>query len=282
MREFEFVSPDNKAEVLRLLAEDDDTRVIAGGTGLINLMRQHLASPARLVSLHKVDGLRDIAWSSDRVEIGALARLIDIEGNAGVAEKLPVLRQALHEVASPRIRSMATLGGALAHADPNQDLPVALMALDATVLAESSDGSQQYPIAEFLTDYYETALASGELVTGARIDVPSPTSRFGYKKFTPQSVEDYACVGVCIRLDVASDGSIADSRVVLGSVGPTIFRAADAENILAGKTLTAQLAAEAAEAAMAATDPVDDARGSAAYKRDMTGVWVRRLLAGMA
>lgn len=279
MENFTLESPTTKSEVLALLADaDEDTRLIAGGTGLINLVKQRLAHPERLISLHKTTGLASVSTSSDAIEIGALTRLIDLEHDDAIASKVPVLGEALAEIASPRIRSMATIGGAVSHADPNQDLPTALIALDAIVIAESADGSRDIPIAEFYIDYYETALETNEMVTGIKIPVPGNASRFAYKKFTPGSREDYACVGVCVRLDIDDDGTINDSRIVLGSVAPTIRRVAEAEALIHGKKITEALATEAGELARKATDPVDDTRGSAAYKTRMAGVWVKRCL----
>lgn len=282
MQNFELIAPATRQEVLQLLADaDEDTRLIAGGTGLLNLVKQRLASPERLVSLHKVTDLSGIECTANDVTIGALERLWDIEQHTEVAAALPVLRQVLHEVASPRIRGTATIGGALAHADPNQDTPLALLALDAVVIAESAEGTTEISIADFYRDYFETALTPAHLITALRIPRPSPESRFSYKKFTPGSKEDYACVNVCIRLDMGKDGTCRDARVVLGSLGATVFRAGEAEELLRGRNITPDLAAEAARLAAAATDPVDDARGTADYKREMAEVWVRRLVSAM-
>lgn len=283
MRDIELLAPTSRQEVLSLLSgADEDTRLIAGGTGLINLIKQRLASPERLVSLHRVTDLSGITWAEDSVTLGALEHLLDLELDATLREKVPVLHQVLAEVASPRIRSMATLGGALGQADPNQDLPVVLMALDASVIAESATATQEIPIREFFKDYYETALAPDQLVTALRIPLPAPGSLFHYRKFTPGSLEDYACVGVCVRIDIDSTGKCEDARIVLGSVAPTIFRSHTAEQMLAGKTITPELAEAVAIAAAKDTDPMDDARGSARYKKRMARVWVKRSLLALA
>jgi len=279
MRDFQLDSPVDKPQTLQLLAAaDDDTRLLAGGTGLLNLLKQRLASPGRLISLHRVTDLGGITLDGTTVTIGALERLIDIGEHPLIGERLPVLRDTLAEVASPRIRMMATLGGAVAHGDPNQDTPVALMALDAIVVAESRDGVTELPIAGFYRDYYETRLSPDQLVTAVRIPGDWHSSRFSHKKFTPGSREDYACVGVCVRLDFDDRNRCTDSRIVLGSVGPTVFRSRAAEELLAGKAITENLARQAAQIAANETDPVDDTRGSADYKRRMAGVWVRRCL----
>lgn len=279
MQAFDLVSPSSRQEAIELLAgADEGTRVIAGGTGLINLIKQRLAGPERLVSLHRVTDLGDITWQDDHVEIGALQTLYDLQQDAQVRAHIPILQKILSEVASPRIRSMATLGGACGHADPNQDTPLALLALDATVIVESAKGKVEVPIDAFYIDYYETALTPDQLITAVRIPLPAATSRFIAKKFMPGSLEDYACVNVCIKLDLDADSTCRDARVVLGSVGPTVFRARKAEASLVGRKVDAAAAAEAAKAAADATDPVDDARGSAGYKRRMAEVWVRRCI----
>lgn len=276
MDQFELSSPATRSEVLALIEDGDEgTRLLAGGTGLINLMKQRLAGPERLVSLHRVTDLGGIRHAEQAILIGALERLIDLEQHPDIRSNFPVLANALSEVASPRIRSMATIGGAMAHADPSQDTPLALMALDAVAIVESSTASREIPVDELYVDYYETRVGPNELITAVRLPLSKPGSRFAYKKFTPGSLEDYACVSVCIRLDL--DGDVCtDLRIVLGGVGPTIFRATEAEALLRGKIVSDALIADAASAAMAATDPVDDTRGSAGYKRKMTGVWVKR------
>lgn len=279
MRDIELLAPETRAEVLGLLADaDEETRLLAGGTGLLNLIKQRLASPERLISLHKVDDLGGIDWSDEGVTIGALEHLLELEHNPTLRDKMPILHQVLAEIASPRIRSMATLGGALGQADPNQDLPLALLALDACVIAESSGARQEIPIDDFYADYYETSLAPDQMVTALHVPLPSPASRFHYKKFTPGSLEDYACVGVCVRIDLDENGCCSDSRIVLGSVAPTIFRSHAAEAKLAGQAITPALAAEVARIAASETDPVDDTRGSAEYKSRMARVWLQRAL----
>jgi len=279
VRAFDFVAPATKAETLAVIADgDEETQLLAGGTGLLNLVKRRLAHPEKLVSLHRIRECSDIGLEDSVIEVGALCRLADLERDAGIGGNIPILAEVLHEIASPRIRDMATAGGAIAHGDPAQDLPVALLALDGTVTAESSEGSRRMPVAEFLRDYYETALSPNEMVTGITVPVPDAASRFAYRKFLPASKEDYACVSVLVRVDGVDEG-IADCRIVIGSAGPTVFRVSRAEDIIrdAGR-LSAEAMGDAAAAAMQDCDPVDDTRGSAAYKRRMAGVWVRRCL----
>lgn len=276
MTPFELEAPTDKAELLARLAQGGEAQIIAGGTGILNLMKQRLASPEYLISLHKVAGLDRIEWRDSAALVGATRTLLEFETDC--RDRIPVMVETLTEVASPRIRAMATLGGAVAHGDPNQDTPVTLTALDAIIHVESARGTRTIPMDELYLDYYETTLESDELVTSVEVPLPNAGSRVAFSKFTPGSVEDYAVVSVCVRLVMNEDGSCVDSRVALGAVGPTILRARAAEAVLNGSTIDEQLARVAGERAAELTDPIGDARGSAAYKTRMAAVVVRRTI----
>jgi carbon-monoxide dehydrogenase medium subunit len=174
---------------------------------------------------------------------------------------------------------MATVGGGLAHADPNQDPPPSLIALGATVKATSANGSRTIPLDEFFKDYYETVLGPDEIITEVMVPKLAANTGGAYIKFLPRTADDYATVSAAavLTLDKAKK-NIADVRIALGSVGVTPIRATAAEALLRGQPLKAEAFAEAGEKAKEAVDPISDFRGSAAYKRDMAGVFVRRAL----
>ena len=279
MRDFSIIAPTTKSACLALLAESDkDRRIIAGGTGLVNLMKQHLVSPEELISLHKVTDLRALEMTDSQITIGALTRLADIQSNPDIVELIPVLAETLAEVASPRIRSMATIGGTIAHGDPNQDMPVTLTALGTVVVIEAEGSSREVNLEDFYRDYYETVLEPNEMVTAIRIPLTQPEDILVYKKYTPASMEDYACISVCIRLTIHEDTCRA-SRIILGAVGPTIIRSYRAEELINGSLSDDHFMHrldEAATVAAADTDPIADTRGSVEYKRQMVKVWVKR------
>ena len=284
MNNFQLQAPDSRAEVLALLTEHaDEARLIAGGTGLLNLMKQRLAFPELLVSLHRVPDLSGRVIDGEIIQIGALTRLADLERDPIIREHLPMLCTTLAQVASPRIRAMATLGGAVAHGDPHQDTPAALIALGASAIAQTSHGQREIALDELYRDYYETALEAHELITEIRIPVPTQPSAAAYLKFLPRSAEDYATVAVAVRLDLdAQTRACQQCRIVLGSVGATPIRSQATESILTGKDFSAARVQQAAERAAEDTDPMSDTRGSASYKRDMTVVFVRRALLQVA
>jgi carbon-monoxide dehydrogenase medium subunit len=190
-----------------------------------------------------------------------------------------MLAETFHHVATIRVRNMATVGGGLAHADPNMDPPPSLIALGATLKATSASGSRMIALDEFFKDYYETVLNADEIITELFIPKVAPNTGAAYIKFLPRTADDYATVSAAAVLTLDKTKKvIADVRIALGSVGVTPIRATDAEAVLRGQPLKAEAFAEAGEKAKGMVDPVSDFRGSAAYKKDMSAVFVRRAL----
>jgi aerobic carbon-monoxide dehydrogenase medium subunit len=280
MNAFEFRQPDTLEEALTLLHDlGEDARVMAGGTALVIMMKQRLVMPECLISLQKLRGLDQIDTHNGEMRLGALTTHRAVERSEVIRRRLPSLAETYAHVATIRIRNVATVGGALAHADPNQDPPVILLALDAQVGLRSTAGSRQVAIGEFFTDYYETVRQPDELVTEVVVPALAPHSGSVYLKFLPRTADDYATVGVAatVTIDPAS-GTCRDCRVAMGCVASTPVRAPEAEALVRGQRLTPELAREAGVLAQRVTDPISDARGSADYKRAMAGVFVRRAL----
>ena len=281
MNAFDYRAPRAVDEAVAILREyGEDAKVIAGGTALVTMMRQHLVRPGCLVGLREVQGLDRIETTNGALRLGALVTHREAEVSPLVRERLPVLAETFRRVATVRIRHMATIGGALAHADPNQDPPVTLMALGARVEIRGAGGRRELPLEEFFRDYYESALEPGELVTAVTVPVPPPRSGATYMKFLPRTADDYATVAVAATVTLEPDGErCREARIALGSVGVTPLRGRAAEALLAGERPSESLLRAAGEAAKGEVDPLSDHRGSAAYKREMAAVMVGRALA---
>jgi aerobic carbon-monoxide dehydrogenase medium subunit len=277
---FEYRTPKNLKEVNATLKEfGGDAKLIAGGTALVIMMKQRLVRPTCLVSLRSVRGLNGIELKNGGIAIGGLATHREVEGSALIRRRLPMLAETYHHVATLRVRNMATVGGGLAHADPNQDPPPSLIALGATVKATSANGSRVIPLDEFFKDYYETVLEQDEIITEVMVPKLAPNTGAAYIKFLPRTADDYATVSAAAVLTLdKTRRTIADVRIALGSVGVTPIRAKEAEDMLRGQPLKADAFAAAGEKAKEAVDPVSDFRGSAGYKKDMAAVFVRRAL----
>lgn len=170
---------------------------------------------------------------------------------------------------------MGTIGGNLCQGDPLTDPGASLIALDAEITLKSASGQRVIPLDKFFLDYYQTDLQPGEILTEIHAPPPSPGMTWAHIKFLPRSLEDFATVGVALTLRLKG-GLCEDVRLALNSVAPTIVRARKAEGILRGRRPEERWVCEMAEVAATETDPMDDNRGSAEYKRELVRVLVRR------
>jgi len=276
---FTYLEPSSLDEALALLAQHGgEAKLIAGGTGLVNLMKQRLVRPAFLIGLRALKPLGGIE-ENGALRIGALATLGQIEVSALVRRTAPLLAETCGHVATVRVRSMATLGGAMAHADPNLDTPPSLIALNAQIVARSQRGERKIAAERFFTGYYETVLEPDEIVT--EIMVPQRPARSGtaFLKFLPATQDDYATVSVAAQIVLARNGIITEARVALGAAATVPVRAASVEAALSRKTADEKTFREAAALVVRDIDPIADFRGSAEYKRKMAVVHVTRALA---
>ena len=210
--------PDTIEEALEMLAADDPAvRVIGGGTGIVPLMKHGLLRPTTLVALHRLGAaLSTIEQTDDGgFRLGASVTLRTLERSRQLMQLFPLLSQALAVLATVRVRNVAQLGGAVAHAHPQTDLPPVLVSLGARIRARSSRGERWIDASEMFLGYYESALRDDELITEVRL--PSPgRHRATYRKVTERTVDDWPLLGVAAI--ARPDASARRVQVVLGSV----------------------------------------------------------------
>ena len=280
MRPFVLHQAESLDQVFSLLEQyGDEAHLLAGGTSLVLLMNLGLVEPAQVISLRRLSDLRGIrAKAEDGMEIGALTTHRELERSAELASYCAALPAAFGHVATVRIRNQGTVGGNLAHADPAQDPPPMLMALDAEVTLTSRRGERRLPLDALFVGYLTTVIEPGEVLTAIHLPPLARGTRAAYTKFLPRTRDDYATVSVAARLRLDDGGRCEDVRVALGGAAPTPLRARTVEDALRGETLSDQRIAEAAALVLDIVDPPDDARGSSAYKRRMSRVWTERTL----
>jgi len=239
-------------------------------------MRMMLLNPHVVVSLARIPGFDSISFDpKDGLRIKAGARHRDIELDPAVREHYPLLYETFRKVAQPRIRNMGTIGGNLCQGDPLTDPGASLIAMDAEITLTSSKAKRTLPLEKFFVDYYQTDLRPAEILTEIRVPLPARPLGWAHIKFLPRSQEDFATVGVALVLR-GNRNHCEDIRLALNSVAPTILRARKAEEVLRGKEISNDRIRQMAEMAANEIDPMDDNRGSADYKRDVTKVLVRR------
>ena len=280
MKSFELVEPATLEEAVALLDPDDPgVRAIAGATALVPMMKARLFQPSRLVSLRRIDGaLRGVRdEGSGGLRIGALTTLTELERSAQMQAFAPVVTRALGTLSNVRIRNVATLGGHLAHGDPHMDLPPILLTLGARVRAVSPRGERWIEMADLVLGYYRTAIAGDELIVDVHLPAQPAGARAWYEKFTALSADDWPTVGVAVWYRTAAE-RIAEARVAVSAATERPMRVPAAEAILTGGAADPRTFSAAADAAAEAVEPLADLRGSAAYKREMVRVHVRRAL----
>ncbi|GAB7547255.1 FAD binding domain-containing protein [Cupriavidus sp. 8B] len=280
MRNFEFLEPGSVQEASRMLADlGDECRVIAGGTALMLGMRQRMLTPTHLVSLGQLDALRKIEFDPRTgLRIGALALHAQVARSPLVQAHYPMLASMAGRVANPQVRNQGTIGGNLCYADPATDPPGCLMALQAQVVLAGRNGERVLEMEAFLVDYYTTALDPDEIVTEIRIPAPAPDAVGHYARFLRTAAEHRPLASVALLARRAGVTCI-EARLAVGASTPIPARLRRAEAFLAGKAVTPDVAAEAADIVAADIDPVSDMRGNADYRREMVRAVARRSIA---
>jgi carbon-monoxide dehydrogenase medium subunit len=275
---FEYHRPETLDEAMALLDQyGEEAKILAGGMSFIPLMKLRFASPGHLVDINRIPGLSGISEEAGWLHVGAVARHNEIAASDLVKARYPAMAAAAPQIADPIVRNLGTIGGSLAHADPSGDWGSVMLALGGSVVARSSSGERVIAVDDLLQSTFTTTLAPNEVITKVRVPVPAPSSGGAYLKLE-RKVGDFATVGVAVHFAL-DNGHVSSAGIALTSVGSRNVKATDAEASLSGVEPTEAAFAEAGRLAATAAEPASDQRGSAAYKRNVVEVFVRRGLA---
>jgi carbon-monoxide dehydrogenase medium subunit len=281
VQEPEWHSPTTLEEAVSLRARLGETAVvIAGGTFTGILVANGLIRPSAFIHLAKVPGL-DAIDIGDELRLGAMVTHRQVEQSVDLRHSpWACVADCFGQVASPRIRNQATVGGVLCDADYASDPPTLLLALGARVRLLGSSGEREVLLSDFIRDHYETALAADELLVQAI--VPRPPAHVTYFKFRSRSSEDRPCVGVAVAAEMDSGGRCTSLRVVVGAVSGTPQEFPDACAIALGSRMTIEVAREIGLRYAAQSSTLSDVRGSSIYRSRVIAVLVRRSLEALA
>jgi aerobic carbon-monoxide dehydrogenase medium subunit len=272
---FEYFAPATLEEALSILErEGDEAKVLAGGQSLIPLMKLRFAAPRALVDINRIAELDVLVEEAGALRIGALVRHKTCERSELLRSRYRLFGDAARQISDPIVRNRGTVGGSLAHADPQGDWGAVMLAARAEVAVRSSSGTRTIGIDELLEGPFTTTLAPNEIITEVRVPDPGPRSSGAYLKLE-RKVGDYATAAVAVQVSL-SNGKIAQAGVALTGVGPTNIRARAAEEALAGAEPTEAEIKDAARLAAEAAEPHDDIRGTAEYKRNVVRVFTER------
>jgi aerobic carbon-monoxide dehydrogenase medium subunit len=275
---FEYLKPSNISEAVALLRQHgEDAKLLAGGQSLVPMMKLRIARPKVLIDIHRISDLDYIREEAGEIRCGAMTRHVQIEESELIQNKIPVLGEAAAAIGDAQVRNRGTLGGGLVEADPAGDYGAVVLALNAEMKCVGPRGERVIPAADFFTFAYTTALESDEILTEIRFPLPGRDSAGVYLKLE-RVAGDFAIAGAAVQM--ALDRNRLCSTIGVGVTGAAAVpqKALGVENLLQGKKLTPELIDEAGRLIQEAAEPIEDTRGSAAYKKKALGAILRKAL----
>ena len=281
MARFEYLEARTLRRAVSLLERyGDQARLVAGSTDFLVRWRQGVWNPQYVINLQHISSLQRISYSArNGLRLGAMATVQALETHPAIRRHYPALATGATSFAGVQIRNLATVGGNICNASPAGDTLPALLAFDAQCRVVGPQGERLVPLDQFFTGPGRTVLQPAEILAELRLPPPLPNSGSLYIKHSPRGAMDIATVGVAGVVSLENQGrTCREVRIALASVAPTPIRARSAEEMLRGQVLTPQLVTAAAQEAEARVTPIDDARGSAAYRKSIVGALTQRTL----
>lgn len=269
-------APTTLDDAVRLLAGTPGARILAGGTDLLVRMRSDMTEPEAILDIKRIDGFRAIAAEDGGWRVGAAVNGAEMAEHAGLCAAWPGVVEAVSLIGSTQIQGRATMAGNLCNASPAADSVPALVAAGATVRVAGPGGTRDVAVETVPTGPGRTSLAPGEMVASIFLPARAERSSDAYLRFIPRTEMDIAVVGCGVSLTLAEDGTVAAARVALGAVAPTVLPVEEAAAAITGTRLDAGALDALAAACSAAARPIDDKRGTVAYRVHVTGVLARR------
>jgi carbon-monoxide dehydrogenase medium subunit len=274
---FSYHRPATVADAVKLLSDlGDEARPLAGGHSLVPMMKLRLATPAHLIDLHAIDGLKGIRRDGSKIVIGAMTTQHELLASDEIKKSLPILQETALLIADPQVRYRGTIGGNVANGDPGNDMPALMLTLGASYQLQGPNGARDVAASDFYQGAYFTALEPGEILVSVSIPVPAASHGYAYEKLK-RKVGDYATAAAAVLLTM-SGGKVASCAIGLTNLHETPLLATDAAKAVIGTSLDQAALKKAAAAAEAITAPAADARGPVEYRKHVGGIMVMRAL----
>lgn len=279
MNAIRYETPRSVAEAVRLMAADSGARVLAGGTDLLVQFRAGARQPSAFVDVKRIPELMAIDLDDQRLRLGAATPAATVGEHAELRRLWPGLAESVRLIGSTQIQGRGSVGGNLCNASPAADTTCALIVNRAECVIAGPAGERTVPVDAFCVGPGRTVLEAGELLVAVRVPRPAARTADAYLRLIPRTEMDIAVAGAAVSLTLDAAGVCTAARVAIGAVAPTALRVPEAEQALVGSRLDVTALRRAAEAAVAAARPIDDKRGTAAYRRTVAGVLTRRAAA---
>ena len=266
---FQYHAPKTKAEVLDLLATiGDKSKMLAGGTDLIIMLKEKMMETENIINIADVEELAGVKFTDNGVEIGACTKIADIENSKELAVDYGVLTYAASQLGSYQVRTMATIGGNIAHCSPCGETTSPLVSLDADVVIESKRGQRVLKIEEFIVGNRANVLESDEMITKFIIHAPAANSAARYGCIGLRNAMEIDAANMAVNLELEEDKKTIKNIKLVSEAVPAL---------LVGKVLDDELIEKVGQAAMGEAKPITDVRATAEYRKEVVGALARRL-----
>ncbi len=272
-----YAAPGTVADALSVMAAHPGAMVLAGGTDLLVQYQAGLRTPSAFVDVKRIPELMAIEADADGVTIGGAVPAADIAAHPAIRAWWPGLVDGARLIGSTQIQGRGSLGGNLCNGSPAADATCALIASGAVVRIAAPSGERSVPVDAFVLAPGRTVLAAGELLVSVRLPRPAPRTADAYQRLIPRTEMDIAVASVAVSVTLDASDVCTAARVAIGAVAPTPLLVPDAAAALVGTTLDAAALDLAAVAVRAAARPIDDRRGTAAYRTTVVGVLTTRV-----
>jgi aerobic carbon-monoxide dehydrogenase medium subunit len=276
---FEYLAPKGLGDAIEFLRRyGDDAKLLAGGQSLVPMMKLRVARPKYLIDIHRIADLNYIREDAGSVHLGATTRHVQIEDSQLIGEKLPILREAASAIGDAQVRNRGTIGGGLVEADPSGDYGAVVLALNAEMKCVSPRGERVIPAADFFTFAYTTALQMDEILTEVILPIPNSASAGVYLKLE-RVAGDFAIASAAVQLSLDPNDACNQIGIGVTGAGTVPQKTLSVEILLRGKKITPELIEEAGRLIQDGAEPIEDLRGSAAYKKKALSAILRRAIA---
>ena len=273
-----FHSPRSIADAVAMLAADSGARVLSGGTDLIVQMQSQRIAPSAVIDIKRIDGMIGVRSEAGGFIIGAATPCTALQEDKALVAAWPGVVEAANLIGSVQVRNRATMAGNLCNASPAADSVPALVAAGATCLVAGPAGTREVAVEAITTAPGRTSLGVGEFLIELRLPARPRGGSDAYLRSIPRTEMDIAVVGCGAALVLDASGTCTSARVALGAVAPTVLLVEAAAAALVGSKLDAAALDALAEVVCAACRPIDDKRGTAAYRTAMAGILARRVV----
>ncbi len=281
---FAYVRPDSLDHALSLLENfGPECKLIAGGMSLVPMMAMRIARPSILVDINRLPELKTCDQTDDFIRVGAATRQCEAEHDPNLRERVPLVAKALGWVGHLQTRNRGTIGGSLAHADPSAELPLAALALGATMeISSHRCGRRRLAASEFFVDIMTTAVAETECLTA--VEWPVWQGRRIGAAFEELSTRhgDFAMASAAAQLQLDSAGLCTRAAFGLGGVAGTPLEFPDLARQVIGYRIDERVAREVSQSASARTTPSTDVHADARYRRHLSSVLLERAILSAA